>query len=173
MISCPNCKHESMEGSLFCLECGTQLVGVDRIETQSLRSGSKNFLSTPVPVPPTAPMPGAMNGGEIVISLHFIDNGNVVHLTGKNEYILGRKIDLDSKIPDVDLNQFDAFSQGVSRMHACIKVGAGQHVSIIDLGSSNGTRVNGQKVVSQSEFPLNHGDVVALGKLKIQFLIRK
>ena len=26
MIVCPNCKHQELDGSLFCSECGAQLV---------------------------------------------------------------------------------------------------------------------------------------------------
>jgi pSer/pThr/pTyr-binding forkhead associated (FHA) protein len=48
-----------------------------------------------------------------------------------------------------------------------------QRIFITDLGSSNGTRVNGQKIMPNVDYPLNHGDVIALGKFKIQVLIRK
>jgi pSer/pThr/pTyr-binding forkhead associated (FHA) protein len=46
-------------------------------------------------------------------------------------------------------------------------------VVITDLGSSNGTRVNGQKIVPHVDYPLNHGDMIALGKFAIQVLIKK
>jgi pSer/pThr/pTyr-binding forkhead associated (FHA) protein len=44
-------------------------------------------------------------------------------------------------------------------------------VVVTDLGSSNGTRVNGQKIVPHVDYPINHGDIIALGKLKIQVII--
>ncbi len=43
----------------------------------------------------------------------------------------------------------------------------------MDLGSSNGTRVNGQKIVPHVDYPVKHGDIIALGKLKIQLIIHK
>jgi len=36
MIICPNCQHEEMVGSLFCNECGTQLVFPDGIATAAI-----------------------------------------------------------------------------------------------------------------------------------------
>ncbi len=61
---------------------------------------------------------------------------------------------------------------GVSRIHATFKI-TSQGLTITDLGSSNGTRINGLKIVPHIEYPVNHGDVVSLGKLKMQILIRK
>jgi len=85
---------------------------------------------------------------------------------------IGRVVEGQPILPDVDLSQYEAFSQGVSRLHAALRVNA-QQVFITDLGSSNGTRVNGQKIAPNTDTPLNHGDVIALGKFKIQILIRK
>jgi pSer/pThr/pTyr-binding forkhead associated (FHA) protein len=74
-------------------------------------------------------------------------------------------------LPDVDLSPYDAYAQGVSRLHAALKV-TRNRVAIMDLGSSNGTRVNGQKIVPHVDYPLNHSDVIALGKLKLQVIIK-
>jgi len=85
---------------------------------------------------------------------------------------MGRVAEGQPILPDVDLSPYEAYSQGVSRLHAALKV-INQRVVIMDLGSSNGTRVNGQKIVPNVDYPLNHGDMIALGKLKIQVLIRR
>ena len=52
----------------------------------------------------------------------------------------------------------------VSRSHAAIEVRDGQLV-FIDLGSSNGSLVNGQRV--KGSVPLNVGDVIAIGNAEI------
>jgi hypothetical protein len=53
----------------------------------------------------------------------------------------------------------------VSRIHAVIDItGAGQEVSIIDMGSAEGTRVNGDKV---SRVNLKHADEVGLGDSRL------
>jgi pSer/pThr/pTyr-binding forkhead associated (FHA) protein len=96
----------------------------------------------------------------------------ILHLNGQNEFTLGRVADGQPILPDVDLSPYEAYAQGVSRLHAALKLN-NQRVFITDLGSSNGTRVNGQKIMPNVDYPLNHGDVIALGKFKIQVLIRK
>ncbi|MCL4561125.1 MAG: FHA domain-containing protein [Chloroflexi bacterium] len=93
-------------------------------------------------------------------------------MTGRTEYTLGRVAEGQPILPDIDLSPYDAFSYGVSRLHAALKVNKDQ-VAIMDLGSSNGTSVNGKKIPSSADYPLNHGDVVNLGRLKLQILIRR
>jgi len=57
----------------------------------------------------------------------------------------------------------------VSRIHAVIEVAAsGDEVSVIDMGSAEGTRVNGEKV---SRTRLKHGDEVALGDSRLVVLL--
>jgi len=104
------------------------------------------------------------------ISLHLVDSGKVIHLNDRNDFTLGRAIEGQSILPDVDLSPFDAFSQGVSRMHSALRIVNGD-VYLMDLGSSNGTKINSQKIVPHVEYSINHGDLVVLGKLKIQILL--
>ncbi|WP_219212446.1 FHA domain-containing protein [Variovorax boronicumulans] len=54
----------------------------------------------------------------------------------------------------------------VSRSHAEIDATRGAAV-LVDLGSSNGTRVNGRKVRWQA---LKHRDLIALGDVELRFL---
>ena len=75
-------------------------------------------------------------------------------------------------MPDIDLTPYEAYSQGVSRLHATVKV-RDAAVFITDLGSSNGTRVNQVKLSAHSEHMLKHGDIISLGRFKIQALIRQ
>jgi hypothetical protein len=56
----------------------------------------------------------------------------------------------------------------VSRMHAVIEVTGGGDVSIIDLGSSKGTFVNGQKV---NKAKLQSGDLIIVGETRIEITI--
>lgn len=56
-------------------------------------------------------------------------------------------------------------SEWVSRQHCLLRVGA-QTVSIRDLGSTNGTLINGDRVVG--ERPLASGDKLQLGPLVLE-----
>ena len=173
MTVCPNCHHKEIPGALFCSECGARLVMaenpattqfIDRSTTASLSFQKNN-------VPPVPVVPRVIQS-EASVSLHLIDSGQIISLSGQHEFSIGRMTEGQPILPDVDLSVHEAYSQGVSRLHASLKV-SNQRVYITDLGSSNGTRVNGQKIMAHVDYPLNHGDVVALGKFKIQVLIRK
>jgi pSer/pThr/pTyr-binding forkhead associated (FHA) protein len=170
MIQCPNCKHQELPGALFCSECGTQLVTADTLTSplanQSAESlGFDSQESNPAVMPAAGPFIPVKN---IVISLHVVNADRTLHLTGRSEYSLGRIARGQPILPDFDLSEFDAYDHGVSRLHAAIKVSA-LRISIMDLGSANGTRINGQKLVPNVEYPLKNGDLIALGKLKIEF----
>ena len=78
---------------------------------------------------------------------------------------------LDVMMPDIDLTPYQAYASGVSRLHAVVKRDS-ERVLVMDLGSSNGTYVNGRRINPHVEEALNHGDILALGKLKIQVLLR-
>jgi pSer/pThr/pTyr-binding forkhead associated (FHA) protein len=93
-------------------------------------------------------------------------------LEGTYEYTLGRVSGNQPILPDIDLTPFQAYEGGVSRLHATIRVDPDQ-VFINDLGSANGTRINGKKMAAHSTQELADGDMISLGKFKIQILIRE
>ena len=174
MILCPNCHHEEMPGSLFCSECGAQLVISETPTTQNIARNPSDYLTVQPPVqsPPSGISTSPVGTAEAVVSLHMVDSGQILNLTGQTEFTIGRTSEGQPILPDVDLSPYEAYSKGVSRLHAALKI-HNQRVVITDLGSSNGTRVNGQKIVPHVDYPLNHGDMIALGKFSIQILIRK
>src|SRR5579862_7745369 len=69
------------------------------------------------------------------------------------------------KVPSAHLKLDD---ETVSRMHAIIEVTGPGDVSIIDLGSTKGTFVNGQKV---NKAKLQSGDTVVVGETRIEVAI--
>lgn len=170
MILCPNCQHKELPGALFCSECGTQLVSLDILNTRSIQKTPSDMLEERTEIPKISPKSPKGKGSEPSISLHIIDSGQVIHLAERTEFTLGRTIEGQPILPDVDLSPFDAFTLGVSRLHAALRI-VNHEVVVTDLGSSNGTRVNGQKIVPHVDYPINHGDIIALGKLKIQVII--
>lgn len=167
-ILCPNCSNHEPEGAIFCSDCGTKLIDADGLSTQAVRSTD---ASVPVPEPvqkPAAPIP--VSGAQV--NLHIIRTGQIIPLEGRTDYTLGRVSDGQSILPDVDLSPYDAYTQGVSRLHATFKVRGNQYF-IEDLGSSNGTRINNEKIPPLIEQSIQHGDVISLGRFKVQTLIRQ
>jgi pSer/pThr/pTyr-binding forkhead associated (FHA) protein len=172
MILCPNCQHKELPGALFCSECGTQLVSLDILNTRSIQRTTTDNLALTTQIPEVGVRKMPVRSTIPNISLHLVDSAQILHLAERNEFTLGRAIEGQPILPDVDLSPFDAFTLGVSRLHAALRI-INSEVVVADLGSSNGTRVNGQKIVPHVDYPINHGDVIALGKLKIQILIIK
>jgi hypothetical protein len=168
MIVCANCQHTNIAGAMFCSECGSQLGSADLLTTQNIATGQvkesvkkKSGLSAPN-------LPVALNNWA---TLHLLDTGQVLPLGERNEFTLGRVSEGQPIMPDVDLSPYQAYASGVSRLHAVIKREA-DRVLLMDLGSSNGTYVNGKRLNPNVEHMLGNGDVVALGKLKIQILLK-
>ncbi|NPV57214.1 MAG: FHA domain-containing protein [Anaerolineae bacterium] len=98
-----------------------------------------------------------------------IRSGQVYEIVNKTGFTIGRISASQMILPDIDLSDQDAYGQGVSRLHAQIKI-TNDHLYIMDLGSSNGTRVNGQKISPHIEYPIENDDIVALGKLQLQII---
>ncbi len=166
MIVCSKCKHTNMAGAVFCSECGARLGTADSFTTQNIATDQIAEEVGQRTVPRTAP-PISLNNW---VTLHLLDSGQILPLTDRNEFTLGRITDGQPIMPDIDLAPYQAYTSGVSRLHAVIKR-AGDRVSLMDLGSSNGTYINGKRLNPNIEQVLYNGDVVALGKLKIQVLL--
>jgi len=167
MIKCSNCQYENVPGTLFCVECGTQLEGVESLTTQSITQDQiTNDLDNQ-----NATMETPSSPVNSWISLHLMDSGKILPLASRTEFTMGRLSEGQPIMPDIDLTPYQAYASGVSRLHAVVKREASR-TFVMDLGSSNGTYVNGRRINPHTEEELKHGDVVALGKLKIQVLLR-
>lgn len=164
MIICPNCKSQQIDGAIFCSECGTQLVQSDSAQTQKFETDSPELRSAVMYVDEVSKQ------GSTWITLHLLETGDILPISERNEFTLGRLSENQPIEPDIDLTPFKAFDNGVSRLHAVIRKSDG-NVVLVDLGSSNGTYVNGLRIMPNIEQPLRHGDIVALGKLKMQIVM--
>jgi hypothetical protein len=162
MTICPSCQHKNPVGVLFCSECGTLLVNSDaRVQTRNIADTTK---PGDLPEAPAQKISGWL-------TLHILPEGHLLPLAERDEFTLGRVSDNQPIVPDIDLSPYQAYSRGVSRLHAVIKRKPDKRITIMDLGSSNGTYLNGRRLAPHAETPLSHGDMISLGKLKIQVLI--
>lgn len=83
-----------------------------------------------------------------------------------NGYVLGRSDDNSDFVPDIDLAQFGARELGVSRRHAAfVRFQGVTHV--LDLGSVNGTFLNGKRLISDMPYPVISGNVIRVGTLEL------
>lgn len=168
MIECPACKHQEFVGTLFCSECGTRLVHVSPMPTMTMRrEWIEQEASVTKPAPPEGP---ELETGAIV-GVRVVATGDVLSLIGRDNYTFGRAVEGQAVIPDIDLGPFNAYDHGISRIHAEIRI-AEDGLFVVDLDSSNGTLVNGKRLESQEPVPLRHGDIVQLGRLRLQLISR-
>lgn len=83
-----------------------------------------------------------------------------VHL----DMVMGRRSGDDEAL-EIDLNKYGAGELGVSRRHAQIHVQESE-LYIRDLGSTNGTRLNGVLIPANQPVRLRDGDELELGQFR-------
>ena len=84
----------------------------------------------------------------------------------KSPFLIGRKSASDGIYPDLDLSYYD--TKFVSRRHAQITRTGSEYV-LVDLGSANGTFVNGMQLSPHAPQILRSGDRIAIGKAHLVF----
>lgn len=84
-----------------------------------------------------------------------------------HEIIIGRSHPDTPNPPDIDLTPFDAEELGVSRQHISLKLD-NDRVVVMDRGSSNGTRLNSDKLEPRQIYPVRHKDKLLLGMMLLQ-----
>lgn len=136
----------------------TQSIATENLKTASRRTTGE--MSQPV------------EGENAWANLHLLDTGQVLPLSSRNEFTMGRISEGQPIMPDIDLSPYQAYAAGVSRLHAVIRRN-GNAIVFMDLGSANGTFINGSRLTPNTEQTLQHGDILALGKMRIQVLIDK
>lgn len=164
MIVCPQCKHEELPGTIFCTECGMQLAFPGNDATQAISPSlvGSDRLTNPLQ-PPVYEVPRGR------LAVHMLESGVLIPLEDRDEFTFGRLSAGQPVMPDVDLSAYKAYEYGVSRLHAVVRL-RDEKLTITDLGSANGSYVNGARLVPNSEQRISSGDLIALGKLKFQLV---
>jgi hypothetical protein len=166
MKLCPYCKHNNLEGLLFCDECGYSLSDVvdTTLPTRKLEDTLAEFSAK-------ATWGSASVGRLQSVIIHFrsVDDPLVVEL--KDRIVFGRMDTSSPRQPDIDLAPYGAVEKGVSRIHAAIER-SDDVLTLVDMGSSNGTSLNGQRLAPDQPRVLRDGDEIRFGKLIAQFYFR-
>ncbi|WP_406861225.1 FtsK/SpoIIIE domain-containing protein [Streptomyces sp. HUAS MG47] len=131
--------------------------GQERLDTQRCALGEPPLVDGAV-LSLGGPGPGADDApgeGEVAARLHVVagpDAGGV-HLLHGGAIRVGRSLDADVPLDDPD----------VSRMHCTVTVGSDGRVTVADLGSTNGTSLDGVDVGARA-VPLPPGALLRLGE---------
>jgi len=132
----------------------------DKLQTKHL---DPDHSGSPMPARPIGPLEEM----PWVIELRVVGTASVIPVQVSDKLIIGRN-DPDRGVTcDVDLTPYGAFTHGVSRRHALITVKDNQ-ISIKDLESTNGTRLNDYDLLPNEEYRLAHGDELTIGQLRLQ-----
>lgn len=157
MIACAVCRHDNMEGEYFCQECGARLV------LDWAPGGSPTRMGEPAPTAKRPDVLASLLPGQI--ALFISGSREPVILEGRSEYFLGR--DNSPQAPqELDLNDYGGREKGVSRVHAALRHDR-HRVLLVDMGSTNGTRLNGSLLPANTPAAVEDGDEIRLGKLSI------
>lgn len=116
-------------------------------------------------ITPPARMPMLARGPRMLV---IESTGHRILLEEDRELTLGRFDPLTQVTPDVDLTFEDRLDRGVSRRHCQVSGWRGSY-EIVDLGSSNGTWINGVRLQVQETHTLEIGDEVRLGNCRAFF----
>jgi hypothetical protein len=157
---CPVCKLTNDADALICQHCGAQLYGASDVPTTQQVEDTFELteeIKKQIGREHTPPSKG--------MSIFLLNLGEPIALRMEEGFVLGRANELTSE-PILDLTPYEGFAMGVSRRHAQIRA-AGDKYVIIDLNSSNGTWLNGQRLVPTKPYDLRSGSVIQLGRLKL------
>lgn len=172
-IVCPNCGHRNRVGTAICENCSTSLIGESAISTKQLNKQDKQELTDSGELVRDAiATAGSSNFTEdMMLRLEIEGAATPILLFPKKETVIGRRDPATGTMPDVDLTSYAGYRMGVSRRHSVIRL-RNNEIEIFDLGSSNGTAVNGVKLPPHQPQPLRDGDEITLGKMTLKVLFQ-
>lgn len=183
MRTCPRCGYTNLATVSNCLNCGYALVEApNRVEEAS--GAAKAFTARPILPQRSKPKDTAplSYDGSLDLAPHednkFPEDGVLrldmpkqnkrIELKFRlNEVLLGRRDPANAVPVLIDLTPYYGYRLGVSRQHAKIIVGEDRNLTVVDLGSSNGSFINNEKLIPHHSYPLKDGDLLSLGNLEL------
>ena len=102
-----------------------------------------------------------------VIEFRIVGTPDIIRAPVSELLLFGRADENHDIRPQIDLGEYRGQKLGVSRKHA-LMIARDNRVTIEDLGSANGTYINGQKLQARYPHRVREGDILQLGNLKLQ-----
>lgn len=162
-MRCGKCGHDNREGVLLCENCGSDIydILVGTAKTKKLGQSSPQDLRLAEP-PSSRPL-----------MLYIADGSAPLSVERHNNLVLGRATPSQSFMDsvDIDFTFYNARELGVSRRHAKLNA-RDEPPTIVDLGSYNGTYINGERLEEDIAQVLESGDEIQLGRLKMRIYFK-
>ena len=118
--------------------------------------------SAAAPAPEAAAEPAAPQGLQLRHA-----SGHVFALRDKMEFLVGRPDPVTGINPEINLGAFD-IARSLSRRHAKIVLQDGHWVVREDVGTTNGTFVNGERLNTGEAVALGVGDKLKFGSVEVE-----
>jgi pSer/pThr/pTyr-binding forkhead associated (FHA) protein len=148
-VFCTNCGHPNRDDARFCASCGHPLQGDPTLSLTPVEAEDEAQDEFPFPH-------DELESGQGLLLVKRGPNAGSTFLVDRDSTSVGRAPESDVFLDDVT----------VSRKHAEIVRRADGAFSVRDVGSLNGTYVNGEQV---DETMLATGDEVQIGMFKLVF----
>jgi pSer/pThr/pTyr-binding forkhead associated (FHA) protein len=148
-VFCTNCGHPNRDDARFCAECGHPLQEDVTVTLPPIEAEEEVHDEFPFPH-------DELEAGQALLLVKRGPNAGSTFLLDQDSTTVGRSTDGDVFLDDVT----------VSRKHAIFERRTGEAWFVRDVGSLNGTYVNGEQV---DETKLASGDEVQIGRFKVTF----
>lgn len=158
---CPTCGFKNRPGDLVCRNCGRMLAQGIEPQTRKLQTGEAEAVD---------PQPNALaeeqfhfpDGAAIALRLKEVKDPLVYQID--DVLLMGRYDKSTDTSPDIDMHRFAGYLLGVSRQHAKLYRENGRLI-LEDLGSSNGTFLNGRRLGPHERKIVPNDSRIGLGDL--------
>jgi pSer/pThr/pTyr-binding forkhead associated (FHA) protein len=182
-LECPKCKSPvAREGQRFCYRCGQELnayyESLKLNVNPSGAVGSGLSAASGGELPPQTPPEAKIPVGTVVLEANAFDTktespppeappkASLKILLPTGDVFDRELITAETQIGKGPRNDIVIADPAVSTTHAMVRLEGGLYL-ISDIGSRNGTFVNGERVTESRQ--LSHGDVITIGLSKLTF----
>ena len=158
LVRCPRCGEFHPVTTAGCSCCTVDVDAFDVPITQQIER-------LPTAIPLLASPQDSLDPARHIL-LQFLPSAVCITVLLTGPVVLGRRAGPNQALPYdlIDLAQLDADKRGVSRQH-CQLERRGDYLFVTDLNSTNGTYLNGTRLVAYAPHRLADGDRLILGML--------
>lgn len=169
MQICFKCAYPNTIDAVICRQCGVTLEA-ESGDTQVLVYDTDRLTrrNDPLNITTTATLPDGA-----VLRLQMGNKEQALIVFPEETTLLGRHDDNSETPPQVDLTPFSAYQLGVSRRHALLRKTTTSTIEVLDLGSTNGTFLNGERLTAHESYLVRDGDDLRLGRLEFKIYFQK
>jgi pSer/pThr/pTyr-binding forkhead associated (FHA) protein len=153
-VLCPECSLVNVPGATECARCGAPLQHAPELATSTISA-----LGTLRPLTKHY----ALSQNEVLFLIAGQQDPIIITMHhDRRDVQIGRGVGGDNP-PDLDLGALSEMANSVSRHHARLDFHRNQAL-IVDLGSTNGTWLNENRLIPNTPHELRNGDLIRIGQ---------